>query len=186
MVMPENLTQWLQRADGADRAVLDQLYPLLYDELHRMAHQQLRRSTSETLNTTGLVHESFLKLVGGGKVAVQNRAHFFSLAARAMRFILVDYARTCHRSKRGSGEAPQPLTDIVPLPDRQVEELLALDAALDRLGSLSDRLRQLVEHRYFAGLTLEETADVMGVSLATTKRDWDKAKAFLARELTHG
>lgn len=183
MVLPEDFTQWLQQAGETDRAVLDQLYPLLYDELRRMAHQQLRRSASQTLNTTGLVHESFLKLVGSGRIAVQNRAHFFMLASRAMRFILVDYARICQRQKRGGSAAHTSLTEDVPLPDRQVDEVLALDEALDRLNALNERLRQLVEYRYFAGLTLEETAELLGTSLATVKRDWNKARAFLVLAL---
>lgn len=160
--------------------------PLVYDELHAMAARQMSREwRTSTLQTTALVNEAYLKLVGQRAVDWQNRAHFFALAARLMRRILVDNARRDLRPKRGGGTPAVPLDEAVPMPERDVDlvDVLSLDAALRRLEALDPDQVRIVELRFFGGLTIEETAEVVGSSPATVKREWALAKGWLHREL---
>jgi RNA polymerase sigma factor (TIGR02999 family) len=161
------------------------LFDELYQELRRLAHGQLarRRRPGGTLGTTALVHEAFVKLEGAGRVTVHDREHFLVLAARVMRQVLVDAARSRQAAKRGAGAAPVALDDAEPAISDLVEEVLAVDAALVRLESLDQRLAQVVEGRVFGGMSEEELAGALGVTSRTVRRDWQKARAFLAREL---
>jgi RNA polymerase sigma factor (TIGR02999 family) len=157
-------------------------FSALYDELHALAHSQVRRSRpSMTLNTTALLHEAYLKLAGGA--AVVGRHHFFALAARAMRQVLVDHARRRSAQKRGAGLEVTTLGDEATGIQADLGELLAIDAALKQLKSVNERLCRVVELRFFGGLSVEETADALGTSTATIKRDWRAARAFLLATL---
>jgi RNA polymerase sigma factor (TIGR02999 family) len=161
--------------------------PLVYDELRRIAHRQLASERSgHTLSTTALVHEAYLRLVDQKRVQWSDRAHFFAIATRAMRRILVDYARRHRALRRGRGQRPVSLEDSavgsVAAADR-AEELIALDEALDRLATLDERLCRVVECRFFGGLTEVETATVLGVTARTVARDWVKARGWLYQEL---
>jgi RNA polymerase sigma factor (TIGR02999 family) len=180
-----DVTRLLAEARAGDPAALDRLLPILYDELHALAHRErLRRGAAETLSTTALVHEAYEKLAradGGWN----DRAHFFRVAATAMRQVIVDYARAQHAQKRGGGPA-RSLENVPPLGlavEARADEVLALDMALDRLSALDARQSEVVELRYFAGLTVPETADVLDVSPATVKRAWTAARAWLHREI---
>lgn len=172
------------------RAALDTLLPLVYDELHRQAHRYLRgeRRGSHTLQTTALINEAYLRLIGQKSVEWQNRAHFFALAANMMRRILVDYAKTRHRAKRGGNDKDLPLENALTVAAETTSEavkidLIALDSALDRLAAKDERLARIVELRYFSGLTVEETAKVLKISEMTVKRDWNVARAWLHKEI---
>jgi RNA polymerase sigma factor (TIGR02999 family) len=180
-----NVTALLEDLAGGDAEALDRLFPIVYEELRRVAHGQLHlERAGHTLNTTALVHEAYLKLVKHPPdVQWQSRVHFFAVAARAMRQILVNYAKARSRAKRG-GDAPHvSLEEAVVMPEARAEELVALDEALDRLEAMSERQSRVVECRYFGGLTIEETAQVLGVSVVTVKRDWATARAWLYREV---
>lgn len=173
-------------ADGDERA-LDELVPLVYDDLRRVARGQLAREHPDhTLDTTALVHESYLRLVGSTAIDVESRAHFLSVAARAMRRILVDHARRRQAQKRGGGVVPEPLAPGLAVVRNRSPQLLALDDALERLEELDSRQARVVEYRVFAGMTVEETAKMLGVSPATVKRDWTVARAWLNRQLRPG
>ncbi len=183
----EEVTQLLIAYGQGDRQALDRLLPVVYSELHGIAARQMRHERADhTLNATALVHEVYLKLMDQNQVSWQNRAHFFAIAARAMRQVLISYARKHNAEKRGGG-APNTLLDgkEIALGER-ADELLALDEALTRLAGFDERLAQVVEYRFFGGLTIEETAAVLDVSSMTVKRDWNKAKAWLYRELHAG
>ena len=183
---PETITKLLQQWSDGDRDVLDQLLPLVYDELHRQAARYLRRERpGHTLQTTALIHEAYLKLIDQRAVHWQSRTHFFAIAAQLMRRILVDHARTKHREKRG-GNAERLTLDEAALGAgaEQSVDLLALDEALTRLAALDEQQARVVELRYFSGLSLEETAAALHISRATTARTWNMAKAWLHRELT--
>ena len=180
-----DVTALLENLARRDPQAMDRLFPVVYEELRRVAHRQLyHERAGHTLNTTALVQEAYLKLVKHPPdVEWQNRAHFFAVAARAMRQILVNYAKARGRAKRG-GDAPKiSLEEAVIMPEARARELVALDDALERLTTLNERQSQVVEHRYFGGLTIEETAEVLGVSVATVKRDWTTARAWLYREV---
>ncbi len=179
------VTQLLKAAGEGQSDVLDELLPLVYDELRHIAHGQLRRErSSHTLNTTALVHEAYLKLVDQNDVTWKNRAHFYGVAAQAMRRILIDYARTRTRKKRGGKQQRVSLKESLGLfSDEQSEELLALDESLQRLESINPRHGRVVECRFFGGLTIEETAAALDVSTATVSRDWQLARAWLKRDL---
>ena len=187
----EEITVLLRELNAeTSRDVLDALLPLVYDELHRQAHRYLRgeRRGSHTLQTTALINEAYLRLIGQKSVEWQNRAHFFALAANMMRRILVDYAKTRHRAKRGGGDEDLPLEDALTVAAETTSEavkidLIALDSALDRLAAKDERLARIVELRYFSGLTVEETAEVLKISEMTVKRDWNVAKAWLHKEI---
>ena len=179
----ESITDLLLRLGRGEGEVMDRLYPLVYEQLRRIAHRRMRAERpGHTLGTTGLVHETYLRLVDQTRVEWHDRAQFYALAARAMRRVLVDYARRYRALQRGGGLRQVPLTDDAALTE-QGESLLALDEALERLAALNGRLSQVVECRYFAGLTEDETAEVLGVTTRTVQRDWAKARGWLYLEL---
>jgi RNA polymerase sigma factor (TIGR02999 family) len=182
----QSITDLLLQVRQGSPDAMDRLFPLVYDELRRVAHRQLQgERPGHTLGTTGLVHETYLKLVDQTRVQWRDRAHFYALAARAMRQILVDYARRYRARRRGGGMRRVSLTDAAPAEEKQAELVLAVHEALERLSAMNQRLSQVVECRYFAGLTEEETAVTLGVSARTVERDWLKAKGWLYQEL-HG
>jgi RNA polymerase sigma factor (TIGR02999 family) len=179
----QSITDLLLQARQGSPDAMDRLFPLVYGELRRIAHRQLQgERPGHTLGTTGLVHETYLKLVDQTRVQWRDRGHFFALAARAMRQILVDYARRYRAQRRGGGLRRVPLTDGTAV-EEQAELLLAVHEALDRLAAMNERLSKVVECRYFAGLTEEETAVALGVTARTVERDWVKAKGWLYQEL---
>ena len=169
---------------AGDRGALDRLFPLVYDALRGIAHRQLRgEHPDRTLGTTALVHEVYLKLVDQTRVQWTDRGHFFAVAARAMRRILVDQARRRGALKRGGASRPVSLTDVPVAVEERAETLIALDEALSELSELDERLSRVVECRFFGGLTEEETAEALGVTGRTVRRDWTKAKGWLQRAL---
>lgn len=180
------VTELLVRWRGGDREALESLMPLVYDELRRLAHHYLQRERSDhTLQSTALVHEAYLRLAGQNAPQWQNRAHFFGIAARVMRQILVEYARAHSAAKRG-GTNPCKITldDALDLQQQRTDvDIIALDVALDRLSELDPQQSRIVELRFFTGLTIEDTSEVMGISPATVKRDWTSARAWLHREM---
>lgn len=179
------ITDLLLQASGGDAAAIDRLLPVVYAQLHGIAHRALQGERSgHTLGTTGLVHEAYLKLVDQTRVGWRDRAHFFAVAALAMRRILVDYARRHRRAKRGGGANVVTLDEGVVSLDERAENLVALDEALTRLSELNPRLSRVVECRFFGGLTEEEIAEALGVTTRTVKRDWAKARGWLYQELT--
>lgn len=181
--MPSDLASVLAASRRGDAAALAEAFEAAYAELRRLARAQLRRlRPGRTLTTTALVHEAFVKLVRA-PVHTADQVHFFSLAARAMRQILVDYARQRGASKRGAHLRPETLEEGALAAETLAEELLALDDALTRLHAVDERLAQVVECRFFGGMTEQEVADAMGVTARTVRRDWQKARAFLWREL---
>ncbi len=174
------VTQLLVQLRGGNRAVLDQLLPLIYDELRRLASSYLRRERSNhTLQPTALVHEAYMRLIDQREVHWQNRAHFFGVAAQMMRRILVDHARKSGAEKRGGEFQIIPLDDNFDVSDERAAELIALDDALKTLAEIDEQKSRVVELRYFGGLSIEETAEVLGVSAPTVKRQWSMAKAWL-------
>ena len=180
------ITQMLREWNSGNPQALDNLLPLVYDELHRQARNYLRKERpGHTLQTTALINEVYLKLVDRRDVSWENRSHFFAVAAVAMRRILVDYARAKHSEKRGGDNIKLSLADAmsVATPENSVD-LIALDEALTRLGERDERQVRVVELKYFSGLSLEETAEALGTSRATVARDWEMARAWLHRELT--
>ena len=181
---PSEVTGLLKRWTAGDEHARDQLIPLVYDRLRQLAHQRLRGAPGDhSLNTTGLVHEAYLRLVDASGVDVPDRAHFFALASQVMRNLLVDRARAQLAAKRGGGRTPLELQEEFWISDQHADAVTELDEALTRLKAMSPRQSQLLEHRYFGGLTLEETATALGVSLATVKRELRLARAWLALEL---
>jgi RNA polymerase sigma-70 factor (ECF subfamily) len=184
MTTQHEITRLLADWSNGDRQALEKLTPLVYDELRRLAGRYLRQERAgHTLQSTALVHEAYMKLVGQNNVRWQNRAHFFGIAAQMIRRILVDYARAKHAEKRGSGAAQLSLDEAIALPGGKDLDLVALDDALKGLSKIDERQSRLVELRFFTGLTIEETAEVMQMSVATAKRDWVSAKAWLSREI---
>jgi len=179
-----DVTRLLAAWKGGDRSALDHLMPLVERELRQRARGHLRRERpGHLLQTTALLNEAYLRLVRQKDVSWQNRAHFFAIASQAMRRILVDHAKTQRRQKRGGGAPVVSLDDVAVMSPERSQELLDLDAALEKLQAFDARKARLVEMRYFAGLSVEETAEVLGVSVATVMRDWRVAKAWLLREL---
>lgn len=169
---------------GGNRTVVDRLFPVVYDELQQIAHRLLVGERSgHTLSTTALVHEAYFRLVDQSRVEWQDRAHFCAVAAKAMRRILIDYARRRRAIKRGGGEQPVSLDEQHAGVDAQAELLLSVDQALESLEKLSDRLARIVELRFFGGMTEEEMAEVLEVSPRTVRRDWVKARAWLYRAM---
>jgi RNA polymerase sigma factor (TIGR02999 family) len=158
--------------------------PLMYERLRQLARQRLRSEPDASLNTTGLVHEAYLRLVDSPGVRVQDRGHFLGLASRVMRHLLVDHARARGAAKRGLGTEPFPLDEATWISDDAVEPIIELDEALQRLAGMDERRSRILEQRYFGGLSLEETAAALDVSLATVKRELRAACAWLAVELT--
>lgn len=178
-------TDLLLRAGTGDAAAVESMFPVVYDELRRLAHRHLARESlpGRTLGTTELVHEAYLKLIDQTRVEWTGRAHFMGVAATAMRRILVDRARGRRSLKRGGGHAPVALDDIDIAIDEPADLLVALDEALDRLRDLDSRQARVVECRFFGGMTEEETAEALAIGVRTVKRDWAKAKSWLYREL---
>lgn len=178
------VTVLLQRLQRGEAGALDRLLPLVYQELRSAAQRALARERAgHTLQPTDLVHEAWLKLSAGVKVEWQGRAHFLAVASRAMRQVLVDHARRRHAGKRGADAVHVSLSHAGARDAIAPEELLALDAALDRLGERDPRLRQVVECRFFGGLTEREIAEVLGVTERTVQRDWARARAWLHQEI---
>jgi RNA polymerase sigma factor (TIGR02999 family) len=176
----DQITQLLADIRGGDRRAIDLVFNLVYAELHKAARRQLAGvRPGATLNTTVLVHEAYLKLVDGARADWTDRGHFFAVAAKAMRQIVIDYARWAARKKRGGDFQLIGLDGIDVADEERAGELVALDEALTRLESVSDRLARLVELRFFAGLSVEETADALALPAHQVKRDWRKARAFL-------
>jgi RNA polymerase sigma-70 factor (ECF subfamily) len=181
------ITRLLREWQAGDRGALDALIPVVYDELHVIASRHMAREwRAGTLETTALVNEAYLKLVDQRKVDWQSRAHFFAIAAQVMRRILVDHARRKLRGKRGGGAVMPVVTTSIQVPEAAADlvDVLAVDRALSQLEGLDPDQARIVELRFFAGLTVEETAAVVGVSPATVKREWAVAKAWLYRALT--
>jgi len=182
---PGEVTRLLQELTGGRPEAMDRLIPIVYDELRRIARVQLRREQpGHTLEATALVHEAWLRLVRIERVEWQDRAHFFAVAASSMRRILTDHARARLRDKRGAGARHVTLSAAADVAAGTPEDLVDLDAALTRLDAIDERKRKGVEYRVFGGLRNEEIAQVLGVSLATVKRDWEFSRAWLNRELT--
>jgi RNA polymerase sigma-70 factor (ECF subfamily) len=181
----EKVTQLLLKASGGDRAAVDELTPLVYQELKRMAGGQLRgERPGHTLQATALVHEAYLKLVDQRGVTWQNRAHFFGVAAQVMRRILLDYAKSRGRLKRGGDVHKTSLDEALVVAADRTSDLVQIDAALTRLEQLDPRQAKVVELRFFGGLSVEETAEAMGISTPTVKREWAMARSWLHRELS--
>jgi RNA polymerase sigma factor (TIGR02999 family) len=181
---PTSVTALLHAAHHGDREAHERLLPLIYDKLHAMAHRQLAAEHGpRTLQTTALVHEAYLRLIDQSQVTARGRAYFFAAAARAMRRVLIDRARRRKARKRGAGEAALPVDEVEVAVDAFAAELLDLDQALDRLAALDARQARVVECRFFGGLTIEETAEALGVSARTVRNDWTLARAWLHRAL---
>jgi RNA polymerase sigma factor (TIGR02999 family) len=180
------ISRLLQAWSDGNGTALDELMPLVYDELHRQAHRYLRRERqSHTLQTTALLHEAYLNLIRQNRISWQNREHFFAISANMMRRILINYANARHRKKRGGENEDVELRDSILIATESKDvDLIALDEALTRLSSIDQQQAQIVELRYFGGLTIEETSEVLGIAPATIKRDWQLTKAWLFRELS--
>jgi RNA polymerase sigma-70 factor (ECF subfamily) len=182
---PQNVTQLLIAWNGGNKDALDELLPIVYDELRRQAARYLRRERpGHTLQTTALIHEAYLRLIDQKSVQWQNRAQFFGIAARMMRRILVDHARTKHRAKRGGADLRVSLTDATSVTKDPDLDLVELDEALNRLAEIDPQQSKIVELRFFSGLNVEETATALQISPGTVKRDWKVAKAWLYREIS--
>ena len=182
---PQNVTQILLEWGNGDRAALDKLIPIVYAELRQQAARFLRRERPDhTLQTTALIHEAYLRLVDQKHVRWQNRAQFFGIAGQLMRRILVDHARNKQAGKRGGDDVKLQLDEAMIAGQSPDVNLVALDEALTRLAEFDEQQSRIVELRYFSGLNIEETAEALGISAATVKRDWAMAKAWLHRELS--
>jgi len=180
------VTGLLKRWSAGDERARDELIPLVYERLRELAHRRLRSAPHEdSLNTTGLVHEAYIRLVDAPRVNLPDHAHFLALASEVMRNLLVDRARARMAAKRGGGQTPLELKETLFIADDDLESVTELDEALSRLQSVSPRQALLLQHRYFGGLSLEEAATAVGTSLATAKRELRSARAWLALEL-HG
>jgi RNA polymerase sigma factor (TIGR02999 family) len=177
------ITQLLLGWREGDREAANRIFPLVYDELRRLARRR-RAGAEATLDTTALVHEAYLKLVDCTRLKLADRRHFFAVAARAMRQIVIDLARERSAQKRGGQAVRVPLLDAQAATPAPIESLLALDLALDSLRQLEPRLAEVVEMRFFGGLSVEETAELLATSPRTVKRDWQRARAFLAHTLS--
>ena len=181
---PPGVTQLLVEWRRGNQAALDELFPIVYDELRRLARGYLRQERpGHTLQPTALVHEAYLRLIGQRSVSWENRAQFFGLAAQMMRRILVNHALGRHAAKRGGHAQRIPLDDALDVLEARQVDVIALDSALKALHDLDPRQSQIVELRFFGGLTVEETAEVVGISPASVKREWTAAKLWLLREI---
>jgi RNA polymerase sigma factor, TIGR02999 family len=180
----EQITQLLLAWGDGDRRALDALMPLVYDELRRIAKRYMRdQRVGHTLQTTALVNEAYLRLVDSSRVNWQNRTHFFAISAQLMRRVLVDFARARNALKRGGERIQVTLDEKIEAPFERETDLVALDEALENLAKLNRRQAQIVELRYFGGLSEEEIAEALGISVRTVRRDWSVARAWLYREL---
>src|SRR5215813_248202 len=183
----EQITQMLVDWGNGDEAALEKLTPLVYDQLHRLARRYMTKERpGHTLQTSALVNEAFIRLIDWKNVQWQNRAHFFGVSAQIMRRILVDFARSRDYAKRGGGARRISLDEAAAIPSERATDLVALDDALNILAELDQRQSRVVELRFFGGLSLEETAEVLKVSVGTVRRDWSLARAWLHRELSRG
>jgi len=181
---PKEITRLLVAWSDGDEAALADLTPLVYEELHRLAHRYIRRERAgHTLQTTALVNEAYVRLIEWKQVRWQNRAHFFAVSAQLMRRILVDFARTRSYQKRGGGALAVTLDEAMMVSDEKGTDLVALDEALVALAELNERQSKVVELRFFGGLSIDETAEVLKVSEGTVRRDWSLASAWLHREI---
>lgn len=185
MTPDSDVTQALLDLSGGDHAALDRMLPVIYDHLHRIAERELRRERGDhTLSPTDLVHEAYLKLVQLDRISWQGRNHFFGACAQVMRRILISYARMKRAGKRGGAEAEMvTLENAIVAATERPDDLIALDEALARLASFSERQARVIECRFFGGMDVDQTADALGISPATVKRDWVTARAWLNREL---
>ena len=184
---PDEVTQLLLDWSTGNEAALERLTPLVYAELHRLAHRHMKRERpSHTLQTTALVNEAYVRLIDQQRVHWHGRAHFLSIASRLMRRILVDHARAHNRGKRGGGALQVPLDEAASISQERAAELIALDDALSSLSTIDQRKTQVVELRFFGGMSVEETAEVLQVSAITVMRDWSTAKAWLHRTIETG
>jgi RNA polymerase sigma factor (TIGR02999 family) len=184
---PNEVTQLLQAWSRGDETALDRLMPLVYDELRRLAHHYMtRENAGHILQTTALVNEAYLRLIDANTVNWQDRAHFFAISAKLMRRILVQFARSRNSQKRGGGLSHVSLDKAALVSSEQDADLIELDEALTSLAAIDQRKANVVELRFFGGLNLEETGEVLGVSPDTVWRDWDLAKSWLYREMRHG
>jgi RNA polymerase sigma factor (TIGR02999 family) len=182
-----DVTRMLVQLSSGDKNAVNQLMPLVYDELRRIAASHLRRERpGHTLQSTALVHEAYMRLIDQRSVEWRNRAHFFAIASRMIRRILVDHARGHQAAKRGAGAPRLSLDEAIGVPGGRDLDLVALDDSLEALSKIDPDQSRLVELRYFAGLTIEETAEVMQISPATVSREWNAARAWLFRELSRG
>lgn len=178
------VTDLLKAWGGGDSYSEERLFSLVYPELKRLARRQLRHPGRIPLDTTSLVHETFLKLIDSSRVSVRDRSHFLALSARIMRQILIDHVRRRGALKRGGGERDLPLLTFAAAPARiSAEDVLAMDGALRKLKVIDPRAAQLIELRFFGGLSMQDAADALGVSMTTLKRDWERTRAFLYKEL---
>jgi RNA polymerase sigma factor (TIGR02999 family) len=181
----QSVTQLLIDWRNGDQTALDRLMPLVYEELRRIAGHYMRNERKgHTLQTSALVNEAFLRLVDHENIELANRAHFFSVAAQAMRRVLVDYARSRNYQKRGGAARHVSLDEAAMVTKEHAAEMIALDDALEALAKIDERKCRVVELRYFGGLSVEETAEALGVSIQTVGRDWSTAKAWLLREMS--
>lgn len=186
MVSPSEVTGLLIEWCNGDQTALERLVPLVEKELHRLAHHYMyQERPGHVLQTTALVNEAFLRLMDQKRVRWQNRAHFFGIAAQIMRRILLNYARDQNRIKRGGGAIQVSLSEVEVISNEKSVEIIALDDALNRLALVDERKSKVVELRYFGGLSVEETAEVLNVSPITVMRDWNMAKAWLTREIDY-
>ncbi len=184
MTAPPDTTQLLLDARSGDREAFDRLFSHVYDELRQIAHRRLLQyRPGQTLDTTALVHEAYLKLVDRARSGGRDRAHFFALASRAMRFVLVDYARARSAQKRGGRAADVPLDAVQVAAEERASDLLMLADALEQLSSVSTRLSEIVDYHFFGGMTFDEIAEATGMSAPTVKRDWVRARAWLYRSM---
>jgi RNA polymerase sigma factor (TIGR02999 family) len=184
MADKSEVTRLLSEMAGGDPDAMERLLPLVYDQLRELARRELRKERDgHTLAATAVVHEAYLRLAELDEISWEGRAHFFGAAAVAMRRVLISYARARNAKKRGSGVVPVSLDDVVVAAREQPERVLALDEALTRLQEHSPRQARVVECRFFAGMSIDETAEALGVSNATVRRDWTMARAWLNREL---
>ena len=184
MPRPDHVTRLLSDCSDGDSGAFDRLMPLVYDDLRRIAHRRLAAEQSgHTLSTTAVVHEAYLQLVNQATATWRDRAHFFAVAARVIRHVLIDYARARKAAKRGGDAIRIPLSEDLDGRETDMIELLALDEALSELASLDPRLERIVELRFFGGMTMRDAAEAMGVSQRTAERDWRRARAYLYRAL---
>lgn len=187
MTSDADITALLVDWNNGDKSAIERLLPLVERELHRLAHSYMRRENPDhTLQTTALINETYLRLIDQRKVQWQNRAHFFGIAAKIMRRILLNYARDQNRMKRGGGAIHVSLSEALVMPAEKDRELIALNDALTKLEAIDERKSKVVELRYFGGLTVPEVAEVLKVSEITVMRDWAFAKAWLSREMQNG
>ena len=183
---PQNITLLLNEISKGNNLAIEQILPLVYDELRKISSKYLSDEyRKHTFRTTELVHEAYIKLIGNQQISWESRAHFYGIAAKTMRQILVDYARKRKSQKRGSGKPKLSLDDAQLVASESDEQIIALDEALKKLENAEERSSKIVELRYFSGLTIEETAKLLNISAATVKRDWQFAKTWLYREIQY-